>query len=141
MKTQTRILEFFEFAVQEALSRHQLQCMTSVEPTIVYTADHLVARLHAYVTSEKMGTRTVELTVHERHSRPLTWWDQFKEEHPWINRWFYDFIEPPKYKHEYKTTTKSVTLEARALFPHYAPPKGFSPHTLVLREIEPLDYY
>jgi hypothetical protein len=94
--------------------------------------DHMVRKgvLHlvAEVTSENLGEVERECwgIIRVRHSEPLTWWDKYKHDHPWVDRWCYDFIEPPKFKHTYVNYHQKFTFRftGQMLFPDYKIPKG-----------------
>lgn len=116
-----RDLEALNLAVSYAVS----QCDMPVEYSS-YLCDvsrSMIAQLRSYVWSERMGSTCVQFTF--THAEPETWWDAFKVAHPWVDRWFYDFVEPPRYRH-YRWT-KSVPVEATALFPAYREPRGVGP--------------
>ncbi len=94
--------------------------------------DHLrrmVLEMRAHVWSQSLGQKSISFEF--SHAEPLTWWDHFKAEHPRLCA----RLSPPKYKHT--KFSKSVPVEAKALFPNYVPPRReFGAHTLYLEVLD-----
>ena len=78
------------------------------------------ATLTAYIYYESMGKYTHSWT------HPTTWWDHFKRDH--FPKWLLA-------KYPAKYTTESVTLDARAIYPDWNPPNGYTEPRYIIREM------
>lgn len=76
--------------------------------------------LTAYIYYESMGVYTHTWTY------PTTWWDHFKQE--CFPKWLLA-------KYPAKYTTESIELDAKAIFPDWNPPRGYTEHRYIIREI------
>jgi len=112
-----------------AVNRQQYNVEFKLPPeSIRYNTDQMfgeaLARVTAYIYAEDLGVYNHEWTY------PTTWWDHFKRDH--MPKWFVE-----RYPVQY--TTHSKRLDAKAMFPQYRPPNGYSQVQYVIREMN--EYY
>jgi hypothetical protein len=126
--TYTRTLELIRFALQQRISRSSIRDAVFFDVALEHISGDIVIRLERSVVSEQAGRTSV--SFESSHAEPLTWWDHFKAEHPRLCA----RLEPPRYKHT--KFSKSIPVEARMLFPDYAPPYGLGRSQWQIRVME-----